>query len=137
MLKPFLAALTFAALGLSLPLVAEAGPTVQAITGGQVALDEACIATITWDEMQGGKPLFIRVVFQYGNETDGYTTSLEDGADGFHKVKQNAGSLELDFGAIAANQPTVDSYRVKVIFVDRKDNPLSSEMSAISNCGAV
>jgi hypothetical protein len=137
MRKQIFAALTIAALGLSLPFVAEAGPTVQSVSGMQVALNDSCTATVTWEPLNGGKPLFARVIFQYADGSGEYTTFLVDGADDFHKVKQNAGSLEVDFAAIAATQPAADSYQVLVNFVDRKDNALSDIMSATSACAAI
>ena len=135
MRNPFLAALMVAALGLSLPFMAEAGPPAQDITGALVGLDDGCAATITWDALNGGKPLFISVTVEYFNGT-GYTPLLAEGANEFHKVKQNAGILQVDLAAIAGSQ-TAESYRVKVLFVDRKDNALSTVISATSNCDAV
>jgi hypothetical protein len=135
MRRLFLAALTVAALGLSLPFVAEAGPPVPDLSGAQVHLDDGCTATVTWDALKSGKPLFVQVTLEYADD-GGYTQVLAEGANEFHKVKQNAGILQLELAAIAGSQPA-DSYQVTVLFVDRKDNALSGVISAISNCDAI
>jgi hypothetical protein len=134
MRKPFLAALTIAALGLSIPFVAEAGPPVQSITGENLTFDDGCTATVTWDALNGGKPLFIHVTLQYFNGSI-YTQVLADGAKEYHKAKQNAGIFQLDLTEIAGSQ-SAGSYQVNVQFRDRKDTPLSSVMSETSNCDA-
>ena len=136
MRNPFLAALMVAALGLSFPFVAEAGPPAQDITDALVGLDEGCAATITWDALNGGKPLFVHVIMQYVTDDGGYTQVLAEGANEFHKVKQNAGLLQLNLAEVAGSQ-SADSYQVNVQFVDRKGNALSGVMSATSNCDAI
>ena len=136
MRNPFLAALMVAALGLPFPFVAEAGPPAQDITDALVGLDEGCAATITWDALNGGKPLFVQVTLEYLIDDIDYTQVLAEGANEFHKVKQNAGILQVELAEVAASQ-TANSYQVSVLFVDRKGNALTTVMSATSNCDAI
>jgi hypothetical protein len=126
-----------AVLALSLPVAivstAEAAPPPAATVLFQASLDGACIASITWEPLRGGKPIYARVTFKYlaGNGT--YQPVIAAGSEDFYRVKQNAGALEIDFGAAAASQPASD-YRIDVSFVDGKDGSMSGVSSAFSPC---
>jgi hypothetical protein len=129
-----------AVLALSLPVAivstAEAGPPAPASVLFQASLDGACVASITWEPLRGGKPIYARVTFKFlaGNGT--YQPVIAAGSEEFYKVKQNAGALEIDFGPGAVSQPASD-YRIDVSFVDGKDVSMSGVGSAFSPCGDV
>jgi hypothetical protein len=129
-----------AVLALSLPVAiaspAEAGPPAPATVVFQASLDDACVASITWDPLRGGKPIYARVIFKYLDTNGDFQTANVAGAEDFYRVKQNAGSLEIDFGAAAASQPASD-YRIDVSFVDGKDVAMSGPLSTYSPCSAV
>ena len=139
MFRRLIAGVAVAVLGLSVPLAApyaaEALPPDKTLTVLDPALDSNCVATISWEPLQGGKPIFANVIFMF-DDGDGYSTVPLPGAHEYHKVKQNAGSLVLDFGALAVQQGA-PGYRVEVNFVDNKDMPLSGVKFANSICGSV
>jgi hypothetical protein len=130
-------AAALAVLGLALPLftssTAQAGPPDRTLHVMQPGLDNSCVALIEWQPLQGGKPIYANVILKYLTANGTYTTVLADGASAYHKVKQNAGSLTIDFGPIAAQAPA-DSYQLEVNFVDNRDQPLSEVFKTTSDC---
>jgi len=114
---------------------AEAGPPAPATVLFQSSLDDACVASVTWDPLRGGKPIYVRVALKY-LDVAGYQPVLAAGSENFYRVKQNAGFLEIDFGAAAASQPS-SNYRIDVSFVDGKDVAMSGVVSAYSPCSAI
>jgi hypothetical protein len=137
MLHRAITGVTIAVLGLSvslpMPYAAEAGPPDRTLTVLQPILDDACVAVVAWEPLRGGKPMFAHVILKYLDPGGVYRTVLQAGADEFHKVKQNAGVLEVDLGALAVSQPA-PGYRIDVNFVDGKDQAMSGIAMATSAC---
>ena len=109
-------AAALAVLGLALPVItlssAEAGPPDRTLHAMQPVLDNSCMASIEWEPLQGGKPIYVNVILKHMT-TSGYTTVIAEGASAYHKVKQNSGSLDIDFGPIAAQVPSSTLWTTK------------------------
>ena len=93
-----------------------------------VELTADCVAIVTWSEMKGGKPLFIQVRLSYNDgdadgNPDDFAPSLEEGANGNYKVRQDAGHFELDLSVPAGGDP-MTMHRVSVRFENRRGTPL-------------
>lgn len=130
--------LAVAALGLPIllaaPIGVAAGPPVREVNGLAVDLDENCLASITWEPLQGGRPMFAKVLFSHQASDGGYDLFLGDDGITFHKVQQNDGQLDVDLAGVAATEPDAPNYKVEVHFEDRKGNLLSGVEMNTSTC---
>lgn len=119
---------------LAAPLGVAAAPPERNVNDLDVGFTSDCVAIVTWEPLQGGRPMFAKVVFSYQASDGDYDLFLGDDGIAFYKVQQNDGLLEIDLAAIAATRPEAPDYLVEVHFEDRKGDVLSSIESAVSPC---
>lgn len=112
----------------------EAGPPdhYAGLSVEQVELGQDCVARIWWSGLNGGKPLFVQVRLAF-DDAGTYRTSFGEGADLVHRVKQNAGYLEVDLREAALLDPGND-HRLSVSFMDGRGNHLRPTDHSYERC---